>query len=148
MNSSVSLNFSFLSSRKAFFDIKLVNKNTRHQAGHRWLTPPVILATQEVEIRRLTIWSSLANSSRDPISKIPITKKGWWSGSRWRPWVQTSVLKKKKKNRQQKKESVQNNYWPLSACFPLLSNIFSLPLFFFNHLSHSTSSVLCCFFST
>jgi hypothetical protein len=23
---------------------------------------------------------------RDPISKKPITKKGWWSGSRCRPW--------------------------------------------------------------
>jgi hypothetical protein len=27
-----------------------------------------------------------ANSSKDPISKKPITKKkGWWSGSRYRP---------------------------------------------------------------
>jgi hypothetical protein len=26
-----------------------------------------------------------ANSSRDPIWKIPVTKKGWWSGSRYRP---------------------------------------------------------------
>jgi hypothetical protein len=26
-----------------------------------------------------------ANSSQDPISKKPITKKGWWSGSRCRP---------------------------------------------------------------
>jgi hypothetical protein len=26
-----------------------------------------------------------ANSSRDPISKNPITKKGWWSGSKYRP---------------------------------------------------------------
>jgi hypothetical protein len=25
-----------------------------------------------------------ANSSRDPISNKPITKKGWWSGSRYR----------------------------------------------------------------
>jgi hypothetical protein len=28
-----------------------------------------------------------ANSWQDPISKIPITKKGWWSGTRWSPWV-------------------------------------------------------------
>jgi hypothetical protein len=34
-----------------------------------------------------------AKCSRDPISKKPITK-GWWSGSRWRPWVQTPVPKK------------------------------------------------------
>jgi hypothetical protein len=26
-----------------------------------------------------------ANSSGDPILKIPITKKGWWSGSVYRP---------------------------------------------------------------
>jgi hypothetical protein len=32
-----------------------------------------------------------ANSSQDPISKKPITKKCLWSGSWCRPWVQTSV---------------------------------------------------------
>jgi hypothetical protein len=37
-----------------------------------------------------------ANSSWDLISKRPFTKKGWWSGARCRPWVQTSVLQKKK----------------------------------------------------
>jgi hypothetical protein len=39
---------------------------------------PVILATQEVEIRRISVQSlSQANSSRDSISKIPnINKKG------------------------------------------------------------------------
>jgi hypothetical protein len=35
-----------------------------------------------------------ANSSQDPISKKPITKKGCWSGSRCRPQVQTPVLQK------------------------------------------------------
>jgi hypothetical protein len=35
-----------------------------------------------------------ANSLRDPISKKPITKKGWWSGSRCRPWVQIPVPQK------------------------------------------------------
>jgi hypothetical protein len=34
-----------------------------------------------------------ANSSQHPILKKPITKKGWWSGSRCRPWVWVSVLK-------------------------------------------------------
>jgi hypothetical protein len=38
-----------------------------------------------------------ANSSWNSVSKIPIIKKGWWSGSRWRPWVQAPVPKKKKK---------------------------------------------------
>jgi hypothetical protein len=51
------------------------------QARHLWVTS-VILATQEAEIRRITIQSQLqANSSGDPISKTPITEKGWWSGS-------------------------------------------------------------------
>jgi hypothetical protein len=36
---------------------------------------PVILAVQEAEIRRLS----------RPYLKNPITKKGWWSGSRCRP---------------------------------------------------------------
>jgi hypothetical protein len=26
-----------------------------------------------------------ANSWRDSVSKTPITKKGWWNGSRYRP---------------------------------------------------------------
>jgi hypothetical protein len=38
-----------------------------------------------------------ANSSWDPISKLPITKKGWQSSSRWSPWVQTLVPSPKKK---------------------------------------------------
>jgi hypothetical protein len=41
----------------------------------RWLTP-VILAIQEAEIRRIAVRSqSRKNSSQDPISKKPITKK-------------------------------------------------------------------------
>jgi hypothetical protein len=41
-----------------------------------------------------------------PYLEKNITKKGWWSGSRCRPWVQTPVLKKKKKikNRQERME--------------------------------------------
>jgi hypothetical protein len=42
---------------------------------HQWLTP-VILATQEAEIRRIMAQSQpWANSSRDPISKCSFTKK-------------------------------------------------------------------------
>jgi hypothetical protein len=40
---------------------------------------------------------SQANSSKDPITKKPTTKKGWQSGSRCRPWDQTPVLQEKKK---------------------------------------------------
>jgi hypothetical protein len=36
------------------------------------------------------------NSSRDPISKISIVKKGWRNGSRHRPWVQAPVPKERK----------------------------------------------------
>jgi hypothetical protein len=32
-----------------------------------------------------------ANNFRDPISKKPFTKKGWWSVSRCRPWVPAPV---------------------------------------------------------
>jgi hypothetical protein len=32
----------------------------------------------------------------DPILKKTITKKGWWSASRYRPWVQVPVHQKKK----------------------------------------------------
>jgi hypothetical protein len=59
-------------------------------AGRSWLTP-AILATQE-DGGLKPAW---ANSSRDPISKIPITKTRWQSGSRWRPWVQVPVLPKR-----------------------------------------------------
>jgi hypothetical protein len=47
------------------------------EAGHWWLTP-VILATQEAEIRRIVVRSQFrANSLQDPISNKTITKKGW-----------------------------------------------------------------------
>jgi hypothetical protein len=39
---------------------------------------PVILATQEAEIRRIASQTQLeANSLKGPILKIPSTKKGW-----------------------------------------------------------------------
>jgi hypothetical protein len=38
-----------------------------------------------------------ANSSGEPNLKKPITKKGWWSGSRCRPWIQRPIPKKKGK---------------------------------------------------
>jgi hypothetical protein len=62
------------------------------QAGVcQWLTP-VILATQEAEIRRIIVWSQPGKIVCKTLSqKKPITKKGWWSGSRCRPWVQTPV---------------------------------------------------------
>jgi hypothetical protein len=60
----------------------------------------VILATQDAEIRRITVSSQpRANSSRDSFLKIVITKKGWWSGSRCRTWVQTQYHKTKNKQK-------------------------------------------------
>jgi hypothetical protein len=48
----------------------------RHIARHQWLRP-VILATQEAEIRRIRVQSQLwANSSPDPISKKSHHKGG------------------------------------------------------------------------
>jgi hypothetical protein len=64
--------------------------------GCQWLMS-VILATQVAETRRIKVQGQpRQNSSQDPISKYPFTKKGWWSGSRCRPWVQTPVWEKKK----------------------------------------------------
>jgi hypothetical protein len=46
---------------------------------------PVILATEEAEIRRIVVQSQLRqNSSQDPLSKNPSQKKDCWSGSRYR----------------------------------------------------------------
>jgi hypothetical protein len=56
---------------------------------------PITLATQEAEIRRSAVQSQpWANSSKDPILKISITKENWWSGSRCE---QMPLLQKKKK---------------------------------------------------
>jgi hypothetical protein len=62
----------------------------------RWWLVPLILATQEPEIRRdhgsKPAW---ANSSADPVLKTPIKKKSSWRRSRCGPWVQTPLLQKK-----------------------------------------------------
>jgi hypothetical protein len=61
---------------------------------------------------RLQFKASPASSLQDPISKKPIRRKGWWSGSRCRPCVQAPVLQKKerkkgkKERKKRKKEKV------------------------------------------
>jgi hypothetical protein len=65
---------------------------------------PVILATHEAEIRRIKIQSQPGqNTSRDPISKNPITKKRAGGvvqdlGPQLKPWHSRKKRKKKRKN--------------------------------------------------
>jgi hypothetical protein len=47
-----------------------------------------------------------ASSPRDPISKKPITKKDWCSGSSCRPRVQAPGPKKKERNRVTREASI------------------------------------------
>jgi hypothetical protein len=60
--------------------------------------------TQEAEIRRISVESQPGQIVCETLSqKLPSQKKGgrgWWSGSRWRPWVQVPVLQKKKISQQ------------------------------------------------
>jgi hypothetical protein len=57
-----------------------------------WWYMSVILATQEAEIRRLMVQSEPRQIFLKPyLNKNLSQKKGWWCGSRYRPWVQTSV---------------------------------------------------------
>jgi hypothetical protein len=43
---------------------------------------PVILATQEAEIRRIAIQSQPREIFGRPYLRKPFRKKGWWGGSR------------------------------------------------------------------
>jgi hypothetical protein len=77
--------------RMEVFTQKIKNK---FQAESQWLTP-IILATQEAEIKtmavrswpRQTVWETLSR-------KKTFTKKGHWSGSKYRLWGQAQYHKK------------------------------------------------------
>jgi hypothetical protein len=78
----------------------MANKNWRRKdkkcCRSQWFTP-IVLATQEAEIRRIVVGSQPGQIVWKTLSwKKPIPKKGWWSGSRCRPWVQSPVLQKEK----------------------------------------------------
>jgi hypothetical protein len=52
---------------------------------HQWLTP-IILATQEAEIRIITVQSQPGKIVYETLSlKVPSQKRDWWNGSRYRP---------------------------------------------------------------
>jgi hypothetical protein len=61
---------------KYFFDLKA------NLARHRWLMP-IILATQEAEIRRTEVQSQPGQMVLETLSQKALSpKKGWWNGSR------------------------------------------------------------------
>jgi hypothetical protein len=66
-------------------------------AGHRWLTP-VILATQEAEIRRITVRSQPWQAVRKTLYRKKKRGGGWWSGSRDIGPVFKPQYRKKKKS--------------------------------------------------
>jgi hypothetical protein len=83
---------------------------------------PIILATQEAEIRRIVVQSQpKANSSQDPISKTPNPKKGWHSGSSDR--VQGPEFKPQSCKKQTNKQNQASSEDIFSARTDLL-NIF------------------------
>jgi hypothetical protein len=82
-------------------------REREREARYQWLTP-VIPATQEAEIRRIKVWSQPGQIVRKTLSrKNPSQKKGWWSGSRWQPLIQTAALQKKKKKKKEKERDAQ-----------------------------------------
>jgi hypothetical protein len=59
---------------------------------------PIILATQEAEIRRLVVQSQPWQIVFETLSqKIPNTKQGWWSGSNKALSSNPSTVKKSRK---------------------------------------------------
>jgi hypothetical protein len=65
-------------------------------AGHQWLMP-VILATQDAEIRRILVRSQSRQTVLGTLSQKTLHKnRTGWNDSRWRPWVQIPEPQKKK----------------------------------------------------
>jgi hypothetical protein len=90
-------------------------REKRTFAGRWWLTP-VILATQEAEIRRTAIWSQVGQIVHMTLAqKNPSQKRAGGMAQYW-PWAQDSVLQKKKK-----KEPLLSNKFPRRALSFLVS---------------------------
>jgi hypothetical protein len=85
---------------KCFLNIFIIKFS--NMAGCQWLMP-IILATQEAEIRRIKARTQPGQIVCETLSqKNHDKKKGWWSGSRCRPSSNPSTAKKKKKFKRKK----------------------------------------------
>jgi hypothetical protein len=63
---------------------------------------PVILATQEADIRRISVQSQLGQIVHETLSqKNPTQKKGWQSGSRCRLSSNRSTAKEREKKKRE-----------------------------------------------
>jgi hypothetical protein len=60
---------------------------------------PVILATQEAEIRRIMVWNQPKQMVCETLSKYLTKGLVEWHGSRFGPWVQAPVLQNNNKNK-------------------------------------------------
>jgi hypothetical protein len=71
----------FLSKREALSQTPVLTK----KIARGWWLMPIILVTQELEIRRIAVSSQPREIVHETLSqKHPSRKKGWWSGSRCR----------------------------------------------------------------
>jgi hypothetical protein len=64
------------------------NKLLKMGFGRPWWLTSIILATQEAEVRRISIQSQPRQIVHETLSPPPpkkSQKKGWWNGSRYRP---------------------------------------------------------------
>jgi hypothetical protein len=64
----------------------------------------------ETETRRITVWRQHGQIVRETLAqKYPSQKKGWWSGSGCKSWVQIPVLEKRRKEKEKKKDIMEHS---------------------------------------
>jgi hypothetical protein len=78
----------------------------KHLAQRQWLMP-VILTTQEAQIRRITVWSQPGQIVLKTLCLKKSSQKRAGGVLQHRPWVQTPVSQKRKKNLFKVKEKWQ-----------------------------------------